>query len=606
MDNPQKIICGRFDSVVDISGARARKYKDVFRIGSKKPSSIHRKVYTPIATDGSVVLYNCEIYPVREFLAGIGRQHKTSLIVLTIKEHRLMLDKAVDFGVKIEVFEAIYPIFRNIKFASTPQGNYSELKRLLNKIKSLGLNGLSPGHLFSTNQLYKIERALRFKNGLDYYFAFAQGGGYQEVFKLKEEREDRVVVAFDFNSMYASCLNGEFSEPKSIIYRDFRGGDTSAGNLESGLYRVVLKGPKKGFFRSSHPFKYKLLNNSFYFELDDNHEIEVLLFKNEILCYQKYFESVEVLEGLCTSKTVSHPLARRAQKIYDARKKYAENNNSVMHDVSKFELLTMHGSTNKIRYKAMHFKDAKEAASYLEKKYMVGFSDGMPPSKKIELIQDGKYFIFGELNEGIAAKLIDFDAKDLVISLSAQIIANSRVKMIETIERFLSHNSVELCYSNVDSLHISILKSELNKFLSYNADYISDDIGGLKIQAIADKGYWFDIGRYWLKKNGAVTLFKNKIFNHKANTKEFSRFRLVKFVYSGNLFHYVKTRLLRIENSFSFSKKLEPKGGIDTLNYFRYSFGEIQDLNVAGDSYNKETLRSKRIKIDLFDKIATA
>src|SRR5258708_28795217 len=51
---------------------------------------------------------------------------------------------------------------------------------------------------------------------------------------------------------------------------------------------------------------------------------------------------------------------------------------------------------------------------------------------------------------------LDIEASSIVFSLSAQVVANARLKLLQTLERFLSHSSVELCYANVDSIHLSI------------------------------------------------------------------------------------------------------------------------------------------------------
>ena len=129
------------------------------------------------------------------------------------------MEELIDFDLDIKVFENLYPIFDNIKFSSDPKINYEKLIELMDIIKKFQLSGNSLAHNLSTKYLYKIERKLRFKNTLDTCFAFAYKGGYQEVFKLKEERIDRVVISMDFNSMFPYCMLGKFLEPKSVEYK---------------------------------------------------------------------------------------------------------------------------------------------------------------------------------------------------------------------------------------------------------------------------------------------------------------------------------------------------------------------------------------------------
>jgi len=66
-----------------------------------------------------------------------------------------------------------------------------------------------------------------------------------------------------------------------------------------------------------------------------------------------------------------------------------------------------------------------------------------------------------------------------------------------------------------------------------------------------------------------------------------------------NFFNYIKEFYTNIYKVFSYNKK------IDNSNFKRYNFDEIKNLNVALETYNKEILNSKKIKIDLFNKIAT-
>lgn len=177
----------------------------------------------------------------------MNKSELKNLIVLTHKERQLLLDILVDFDIDVKVFELLYPFFNHIKYISNIEKTYYELVTLLNKVNELDIKGKSLAHNLSTKYLYKIERKLRYKNKYDYFFAFAYKGGYQEVFKLKEERKDRVVISFDFNSMYIDGMMDRFMEPKSIKYRKFFSQPKTIKTLENGLYRVILKKPKNTF-----------------------------------------------------------------------------------------------------------------------------------------------------------------------------------------------------------------------------------------------------------------------------------------------------------------------------------------------------------------------
>ncbi len=599
----EKIVCGKFDSNINILAVKSSN-KNI-RIGSINPNTLKYKEYIPISTDGKVILYDNNTYGVRCFFEHTNKSVLNKLIILTIKERNLILEELVDFDINIKIFEVIYPIFNDIKYISNISKNYKKLTELLKEIISLDLKGNSISHGISTEHLFKIERKLRLKNKLDYFFAFAYRGGYQEVFKLKEERKDRVVIAFDFNSMYVDCMMGEFLEPKSIRYEDFRTKKLNVESLNNGLYRVILKNPKDTFFKVFHPFKYMRLNSSYYFNLEENQEIELLLFNNEIDYYSKFFLDIDILEGFISKKTISHPLKYYAVKLYKDRLKYKKEGNHIMQEFCKFKLITIHSSTNPKRFKSLHFESINEIIKYLSLKYMIFFPKDMPDNEKLATIEDYKYFNFKKTKNGYNAKLINYDSNESIYSLSAQITANSRVKIIKTIERFLLHDSVEICYSNIDSVHISILKSEVNSFLYENEDIISNKLGDLKIESVSSKGYWFDVGRYWLLSDDKVDIFKNILFNNKYDNTFFLKNKKFKVICKGEIFNYVTSVYLNIFNAFSYNKKVESNKYIDYTDYIRYDFNEVYNLNVANESYNLEILRSKKTKVDLYNKIAT-
>lgn len=598
--NNQKIICGKFDNKIDITNKSLQNNKFI-RIGSENPNTLTHKIWTPISTNGKVVLYENETYEARAFLNLMENNSINNLIVLTIKEKNLILDALIDFNVKIEIFELKYPIFNDIKYISNIHKNYDKLNSVLKDIKTLNIKGNSLSHQLSTEYLFRVERKLRFKNQLDSFFAFAYKGGYSEIFKLKEEREDRNIIALDFNSMYIDSMMGDFLEPKSIKYKDYREENIDINKLYNGLYRVVLKNPINSFFQNFHPFKFVKFHKSFYFKLENNQDIELFLFKNEILYYKKFFHEIEILEGFYSKKTIKHPLKQRAMEIYKKRLNAKANNNQIEASLCKYQLITMHSSTNPKRFKTLYFKTKKEMVEYISKKFMFNLPNYLTLNDKIKLIANYKYFTFKKYKKGYKVKLINFNSHDSVYSLSSQIVANSRLKMIQTIEKFLSFPSVEICYANIDSLHISIQKSETKNFLSKYKNIISSELGHLKVESISNRGYWFDVGRYWLFTNYSIDIFKNTFFNHTGNQTPFLRNRSMKFTYQGDYFNYVKTVYTTVYQQFSYSKKIKI-ASTKTIRYTRYTYNEIKNFNVA---YSEEVSKSKKLKISLFNKIAT-
>src|SRR5690606_7429919 len=109
-----------------------------------------------------------------------------------------------------------FPIFPDIKYNSLSFANYYTLTKCLRKLDQLSINSSSLSKVLAQRHLHAIVRKLRFKNGYDRCFFFAYKDGYQEVFKLKEERSDRIIIALDFNSMYVDCMRGKFCNPATV------------------------------------------------------------------------------------------------------------------------------------------------------------------------------------------------------------------------------------------------------------------------------------------------------------------------------------------------------------------------------------------------------
>lgn len=594
--NITRIICGKYDNTLTLSPTPKNK---LIRIGSSNPNKLNEISFTPIAINNKTVFYDNKHMELLEFLLYCKNEKIKNLMVLTYKEKNLVLEKILDFEINLFVFEKEFPIFKNIKYHSNLIYNYKKLIKLLKKTKNLSIKGKSLGDFYSTKHLFKIERKLRHKSTYDNLFFKAYKGGYQEVFKLKEERENRCIVAFDFNSMYASCMLGKFLDPRSLKYKEFNNDTASIENLHDGLYHVILQFPIQDFIKNYHPFKFNRLFTSHYFYFDDNQEVEILLFKNELEYYRKFFKQIKVIKGLISTKTIEHPLKKNIIDVYKQRKHNKKISNSVVESMNKFELSIMHSATNQIKYKHKHLKTFFELKKELLDNYDINLAN--KNNNELKLMKKHKHFQIENIdNFNYLCKLINEQSFDNIFSVSSAVLANSRLKMLQTIESFISFRTVEICYCNIDSIHVSIEKEYLKQFLDEFKSIINGEIGSLKIESIADRGYWFDVGRYWLFKNNKVIQHKNILFKNFNSSNIFSKWKEIKIPIKSKNFNYVKTTYPLIYNSFSYSKKLNKK-----FNFLRYHYEEIKSLDVAFDSVNNEILDSKSIKSKLFDKIAT-
>ena len=229
--------------------------------------------------------------------------------------------------------------------------------------------------------------------------------------------------------------------------------------------------------------------------------------------------------------------------------------------------------------------------------------DSIGPEEIADFLTGHKYFGLNRTSQGYQLSFLDAGASSIVFSLSAQVVSNARLKMLKTLERFLNYRSVELCYANVDSIHISIHRDEVDGFFEQNKDIVSDQLGALKVEAIADKGYWFDVGRYWLKKDGEVVLFKNKGFNIKAASHAFvCRRKVINFIETPT-FSHLRTYVTKIENSFTYHKRVEHQTSQES-RFARFRYEEIREPHAANLTEAREQLSSMRSKIELFQLIS--
>ena len=109
----------------------------------------------------------------------------------------------------------------------------------------------------------------------------------------------------------------------------------------------------------------------------------------------------------------------------------------------------------------------KEVRDFLSTSFMMNL-DAIGLDEIAEFLTHHKYFGLTRTPQGYQLSYLDVSASSTVFSLSAQVVANARLKVVQTLERFLSHRSVELCYANIDSIHLSIHRDEVDAFLEQN------------------------------------------------------------------------------------------------------------------------------------------
>lgn len=601
------IVSGRWGNQIDFSSIDMESLQNKIALQSKSPKALKSKNYQLIATDGEYVVHCRGTDKLSNFYESLDLNPSHPILVLTHKEKRILIETIPEpeYLQKIEVLENIYPIFKDICYRSDAKKNYQSLLKYIGKAKKYSPEGIPLSKYVVAKFHRDLVSKIPFKNGFDQFFAHCNQRGYQEVFKLSEERKSRKIIALDFNSMFPSCLKGTFTDPSSVRYEQYNRKHEVGGKLDQGLYHVILKGVNDSFVRSYHYFPYSLLGKSYAYKLNEGDSIQALLFRNEIEAFAPYFKEVLLIEGCVSSKEIYHPLHNKAQALYKKRQgvKGPSNRNDELNAFYKFCLVHLHSISSPKKQSVISSPNFHNLRSHLNEQFGIN-TQGIPARSIISALL--KLARFDIALEGKQYKLTtpNLSNNQAIYSLSSQVLANARVKMFEFLRQMQSYPSAEVCYVNVDSVHVSVDADKVNDFLVHFSGEISSKLGHLKVQCIADRGYWFDIGRYWLFEGKEVVQYKNAFFNNERDRDQFSRQRFFNTLVHNGSFSYVKKTTKRLESSFSYSKRIEINQGIDNVNFQRYDFSEICDLFKAGDTIDTEILRSKTKKVQTFNRIA--
>ena len=597
------ITCGRFDPIIAFDPAFIVRATAVRRIAALNPNRLESFQFTPIATDGRFVLHEDGLEELDAFLASHAASGKPPLILLTNREYLAALEAASLRSCRLYTFESRFPLFPQLRHAPSLQSNLTTLRKLLRKVKQLGIVASSFSRDQSTRHLHRVARALKFKSGLDRFFFFSLREGHQEVYKHVEERPDRAVVALDFNSMFADCLRGSFCEPRAIRHRIINRPLAALDALEEGIYRVVLRSARPGFIEDHHPFLFRRLGRSFHFRLDVGGSVETLLHKSELLHFARFFDAVDLIEGFCSRRAIAHPLAKAAERLYSRRLHARSRGDDALEQFCKSSLQLMHSATNQRHDKRTGFVSPRELRDFLASNYSLSLDAQVPPADLQRFLGRSAYFGVRDRANRLELRHLDIDAAGTVYCLSSGVLANARVKLLAAIERFVAYDSVQVCYANIDSVHLSIAKDRLDAFFQHFRDLIGDSLGQMKVEAIADRGYWFDVGRYWLLKDGRVAQFRNKGINHGRSQDAFVARRRAFAHHEAEAFSHLRPFVMRLEDSFSYTKKLGSPGN-ETTDFVRCSIDEIETGAAMNVTEAAEILRSRGRKVELFAKIS--
>tara|TARA_Y100000310_G_scaffold167977_1_gene167997 strand:+ start:5218 stop:7023 length:1806 start_codon:yes stop_codon:yes gene_type:complete len=592
-----RLVCSRFDTRIPNA---SNINKTLIRLSTHKEKE-HRDFYC-ISTNGCEV-FDGKRYTLEKFFKKYLASKK-ALLVLTDKEAFYLTRWCVAFGLKVTSFESEFPIFDNIKFTYNLEKNYDVLKRRLAYVRKIGLSQSSLASTLSERATRILKRKLKFKTSYDELFAHAYNPPYQEAFKLFDFRQGRAIISLDFNSMFADCMVGEFLDPEGIYFESTNAVlNQSSERMNPGLYHVILKRPNSPFFKHYHPFKFAQLGLSLKFSANNTTEIETQLFHFELDYYKKFFDEVYVVSALRSKSVVGHPLYNESRRLYKLRSRAKAANKKFLEKSYKLQLAMLHSATNRRAEKKACYNSFSELLTSLNKNLHLTLDENIPYLiksspllKKINVTSNGDQIITSQL---------DLNSTGSIFSFSSQVIAKSRLKMFQTLESFNRFNELDICYVNTDSVHVSIPVIREQEFFKTYSNLIGPGIGKLKVQSVADNAAWFDVGRYFLFKNGKVIQWANFSLNHKGNNRPFLNYReMYKGVKIDDCIFLSKYKITFL-SSLSYKKRLLKNdiGDSKSIDYRRFTVDEINSFDNAMLNILEEKQASHSIKRHLYDLI---
>ncbi|MDH1316215.1 hypothetical protein N5C36_19275 [Shewanella xiamenensis] len=574
---------------------------DIFDAQKNEPSTIYlrnkfeknkpERNNTAIACNRFFVFDGLHYIPSEEFMYK-NKDSKSFFMVLTDRELLNIEEYAVRYNVKVCSLESYYPFLSDIKYNDDLKINFDYLLETIRYVKSLGFKGHSFSKEVTKNFRKTLLNKIFMKSEYDSKFYFSYSGPCQEVFRFCEKREDRTIVALDFNSMFASCLQGEFINPKGIEFKSIKSAYDGRSELPHGIYKVFLSNPKSSFIRNYHPFRLIKDFKRYPFSLSGINEIETILHKEEIEYYSSHFSNIWIDTGYVSISNIGHPLYKSSTVLYKKRLRSKNQGKKTLEKKYKLKLAMLHSITNSKCFKSKIFSELNQISRFLRMEFGVNLD--FSNKNAVKNFFKSSHFSLIRKPQGFLLRHIDIYSKFSIYSLSSQVMAKVRVKMLTLLEELLSIEKVELCYINTDCVHVSFPKIVEECFWQKIEHLVGDELGKLKVEAVADSGYWFDVGRYFLYKNNKVIKFSNSGLNHRGNSKPFLLTKPILTRYESENFLHITKEYSHFSNLLSYSKKLEQM--TEYSDYVRFTAAQILDATSIISLEQSERENSSKIK----------
>ena len=270
----------------------------------------------------------------------------------------------------------------------------------------------------------------------------------------------------------------------------------------------MLEHPSTEFIRRHNPLRTLFAGRRLRTSLKD--PVEVDLNEFEVPWFARHFESVYLVDAVISIETIAHPLAREARRCFARRSNYSAQGSKALADREKFLATLLSACASRPHREPTAFPSRDAAMEHLRHVHGIAPLDDEPDvSIDTWLLRHRRIAAKREDGSTIVTAPVLDDAR-VCFMLGQRIVAQSRIKLLETMERVLSLSpGIRLCYANIDSIHLSVADGDADEVLTTLRLWAGDSMGSFKIEAVARRGLWLEPGRYWLYSDG-IEKFRNR------------------------------------------------------------------------------------------------
>jgi hypothetical protein len=343
--------------------------------------------------------------------------------------------------------------------------------------------------------IHKIERTLRTKSALDETFFYTNHACLGEAFRFAEFSKNKQINVFDVNSMFPWIVKtAKFPDPSKLLHSQSPEllDHLKSEKLDNGIFKVHLsyKPEHHALMSKFAPMFFGHEGGSAPVAQMSGEVFETWLHQEELLQLLSYC-NIEVLEGIYSEKSISHPLAPWVDKFYERKR----SQDPIEKIVAKAALTTLHTCASRVSKQLLRLHPDNVQAEFLKRFQSRPFISG----RYAQLIE--------EMGNGTQIwQMYNVKKPANIYSLAATVYGAARARMLELLIAIDSIEGASVCYTNIDSIHVSSTPAATEQVLATIEKIrgIGPNLGQMKIEATGDTAMWLDAGVYWIGKAGTL------------------------------------------------------------------------------------------------------